>query len=110
MSPLLYAALNRTTSIDIYKILLATGAEINQLTSQGQNCLMIYMRHKHLNPKVIKLFLDTGVNVNQVDCYGLNIISHLLQHHSESRVVPLILSRGFNLYLLDEEEFEFVKE
>jgi ankyrin repeat protein len=66
MTPLLYAA--RDGRADIVRMLLDSGAEINQRDANEITPLIIAITNNH--PDVARLLIDRGADINAVDWYG----------------------------------------
>lgn len=56
--PLLHAAINEQTPLEVFSILIEKGAKVNQTDEYGRNALMWYLRWgKRVDVRVVWLFI-----------------------------------------------------
>jgi hypothetical protein len=59
------AVCNLSSPIEVLKLLIETGPDINAGDNQGRNVLMVYLNnHKTYNPEIVKLLIKSGVLID----------------------------------------------
>lgn len=96
ISALMYAS--SYGDLEICKILIDRGANINNLSNDGNTALLY--ASKNGNPDIVKLLLNQGININIQNKYGISSLMRAV-NYGNTEVVKLLLESGANLDLKD---------
>ena len=115
ITPLIYAVypLYRN-DVNIARILINAGADINEADNKGQTPLMHSIKLK--DPDRVKFLLDYGANVNATDKDGNTALTHMLtKDRFNPKVATLLLDAGakisnVNITSKEPEILKFIKE
>ena len=85
----MYAA--STNQVEVAKLLLARGAQVNAIAQNGTSALMMAAREGHL-PMVL-LLLENGADVNYTSAYGHNALGVALDR-KQKEVADVLVRAG----------------
>ena len=94
-SPIIIASYN--SQIDVVKLLLKKGADINDTGDNGTSVLM-YAKSAFVNDTIddfnfLKYLLDNGAKVNQHDIHGRTVLEYINEEKSKS-LYRFLLANG----------------
>ena len=85
--------------IEIIKLMLANGANINHLNNENWNALRTLCRYYGNNTEAIKLLLDNGADVNQLSNNNWSALMILCRHHgNNTEAIKLLLDNGASVH------------
>jgi ankyrin repeat protein len=88
----LYWAAIEHDRIDICRLLLDLGADVNQLNKSNSTVLMYAVYNSNI--EIMKLLLSRGANLNIINSYGLTEIDYALKRIYNINVVRILYWRG----------------
>ena len=107
-TPLIYAS--SWGNLDIVKLLIERGADINQVDKNGNGPLMPAIYFKKLD--VVELLIKKGADVNQVNKNGKTPLNYAISNKSlpiDDQIIQLLStasgSGGFKKYLKYKEKY-----
>lgn len=90
-TPLAY--ISQQGDVEIVKLLISNGADINAQNKKGQSAINIAFNWRHI--KIVILLLNLGANANLRTEQGDTILINAI-HRNEPNVVELLLNNGMN--------------
>lgn len=90
---LLHLAAESTADIEVFKLLLERGEDVNAQVSFGWTVLHLSVRNNGLDPEVVRLLLDSGADVAAKGDQGDTPLHHAASH-SGPEVISILLENG----------------
>jgi ankyrin repeat protein len=59
-------AQHNSSSLDMFKLFIEIGVDVNSVDSDNRNVLMMHLKQKEPNPKIISFLIEKGINVNNI--------------------------------------------
>ena len=94
----------RNVQIDIAKLLIYAGADVNTSDPNGRTPLhFIYIKYKRYDAAIAKLLIDAGANLNAQDNKGQTPLHTAIGKSYSSPTVEFLIEAGANLNIRDNK-------
>ncbi len=57
-------AQHNSSSLDIFKLFIEIGVDVNAVDSDNRNVLMMHLKQKEPNPTIVNYLIEKGIDVN----------------------------------------------
>ena len=92
-TPLMVAVRSDEPSVEIVRLLIEAGAEINATDGTGDTALKKALYAMHPNPQIIEMLIHAGADVNIVDEDGMTILMEATRR-STPEIVRMLIEAG----------------
>ena len=103
LSQLLLKAVANNSNVDVIKVLLDMGADVNYMNEQGVHSLRAVMNNPSL--EVIQLLLDAGAEINASDHSGITPLMDAAATCKDPRVFEMLLNAGADPKMSDNNGY-----
>lgn len=86
--------------LEIIKLLLGHGAEVNEINSKGETALMMACRYNN-GPQIIKLLLDHDAELNVINSEGETPLLMACRYTDNQESIELLLDHGAELNVIN---------
>ena len=92
MTPLIVAAAH-STSAEIVKLLIDSGAELEASDPLGMTPLL-FATGNSSPPEIVKLLIDSGAELEVTDLLGMTPLMYTAQYSSSPEIIKALLDKG----------------
>ena len=90
----MYKGDNKTTNLNIVKLLIKYSADVNQLDHKGESALFYACVNGNIN--IIQFLIEQNANINIIDSTGKTALFYAIENNHE-KIVELLLKNGANI-------------